>query len=108
MRNGASWAFAKIGGLGRFMVHDLTQGALKSLVLPAIFQADDEGSIPFTRSNVFNHLGTPVLKVLTTQPVKSLDAMFCRLQPEPFCSAFPGGYGACASSTRLTRAPGLS
>jgi hypothetical protein len=53
MRNGASWAFAKIGGLGRFMVHDLTQGALKSLVLPAIFQADDEGSIPFTRSNVF-------------------------------------------------------
>ena len=34
------------------MGHDLTQGSLKSLMLPAIFQADDGGSIPLTRSSV--------------------------------------------------------
>jgi hypothetical protein len=32
------------------------QLALKSLVYPIAFQADDEGSIPFTRSNLFNYL----------------------------------------------------
>ena len=34
----------------------LTQGSLKSLSLPTTFQADDEGSIPFTRSSLFGHL----------------------------------------------------
>jgi hypothetical protein len=29
---------------------------LRSLDFSTAFQADDEGSIPFTRSNVFNHL----------------------------------------------------
>jgi hypothetical protein len=46
-------AFARIRRLGRFLLHDLTQRSLKSLVLPAIFPADDEGSIPFTRSKSF-------------------------------------------------------
>jgi len=36
----------------------LTQGSLKSLSLLTTFQADDEGSIPFTRSNLFNELGS--------------------------------------------------
>ena len=39
------------------MGRHLTQGPLKSLSLPTTFQAEDEGSIPFTRSNLFNDLG---------------------------------------------------
>jgi hypothetical protein len=31
------------------------------------FQADDEGSIPFTRSNVFNRLRHVTLAVLTSR-----------------------------------------
>ena len=38
------------------MGRHLTQGPLKSLSFPAAFQADDEGSIPFTRSNNINGL----------------------------------------------------
>jgi|NGEPerStandDraft_6_1074524.scaffolds.fasta_scaffold206331_2 hypothetical protein len=52
-----SFPVAKIGSLGRFLGCHLTQGSLKSLSLSTTFQADDEGSIPFTRSNVFNGLG---------------------------------------------------
>ena len=45
-----SFPVAKIGSLGRFLGCHLTQGSLKSLSLSTTFQADDEGSIPFTRS----------------------------------------------------------
>src|ERR1035441_9625030 len=48
---------AKIGGFRTVLGCHLTQGSLKSFSLPTTFQADDEGSIPFTRSNVFNGLG---------------------------------------------------
>jgi hypothetical protein len=44
---------------------DLTQGSLKSLSLPTIFQAEDEGSIPFTRSNIFNDLGSGALGIVS-------------------------------------------
>jgi hypothetical protein len=44
---------AKIGGFRTVLGRHLTQGPLKSLSFPAAFQADDEGSIPFTRSS--NH-----------------------------------------------------
>src|ERR1039457_6910104 len=47
---------AKIGGFRTVLGCHLTQGSLKSLSLPTTFQADDEGSIPFTRSNLFNGL----------------------------------------------------
>jgi hypothetical protein len=35
---------------------DLSENPLKNLVKPSDFQAEYEGSIPFTRSNVFNGL----------------------------------------------------
>jgi hypothetical protein len=44
---------------------DLTQGSLKSLSLPTIFQAEDEGSIPFTRSNLFNELEGGALGIVS-------------------------------------------
>jgi hypothetical protein len=43
----------------------LTQGSLKSLSLLTTFQADDEGSIPFTRSNLFNDLGGGALGIVS-------------------------------------------
>ena len=45
------------GSLGRFLALKKYQLALEYLAFPIAFQADDEGSIPFTRSNVFNGLG---------------------------------------------------
>jgi hypothetical protein len=42
--------------LGRFLALKKYQLALNYLTFPIAFQADDEGSIPFTRSNVFNRL----------------------------------------------------
>jgi hypothetical protein len=54
------------------------------------FQADDEGSIPFTRSNLFNgsrHKRAAILAVVLlltdTRPafVRLLDASACRWQP---------------------------
>jgi len=38
---------------------------LKSLSFPAAFQAEDEGSIPFTRSNLFNDLVTGALGIVS-------------------------------------------
>jgi hypothetical protein len=46
-------AVAKIGEFRTILGRHLKQGALKYLSLPTIFQADDEGSIPFTRSSLF-------------------------------------------------------
>jgi hypothetical protein len=48
---------------------DLTQGSLKSLSLPTIFQAEDEGSIPFTRSNLFNDLVGDALGIVSRRAV---------------------------------------
>ena len=42
--------------LGRFLEPGMYQPPLKCLVSPIAFQADDEGSIHFTRSDVFNGL----------------------------------------------------
>jgi len=47
---------AKLGEFRTVLGGYLTQGSLKSLSFPAAFQPEDEGSIPFTRSNVFNDL----------------------------------------------------
>jgi hypothetical protein len=47
----------------------LTQGSLKSLSLPTTFQADDEGSIPFTRSNHFNELDGVSLGIVSSRTV---------------------------------------
>jgi hypothetical protein len=47
---------AKIGEFRTVLGSHLTQGPLKSLSYPAAFQADDEGLIPFARSNLFNDL----------------------------------------------------
>src|SRR5664280_2900058 len=47
---------AKIGAFRTVLGCHLTQGSLKSLSLPTTFQADDDGSIPFTRSNACRHL----------------------------------------------------
>jgi hypothetical protein len=46
----------KIGALRTVLRCHLTQTSLKSLNLLTIFQADDKGSIPFTRPNLFNDL----------------------------------------------------
>jgi hypothetical protein len=47
---------AKIGAFTTVLGCHLTQGSLKSLSLRTTFQADDEGSIPFTRSSLFADL----------------------------------------------------
>jgi hypothetical protein len=49
-------AVAKIGEFRTVLGRHLTQGSLKSLSLPTIFQAEDEGSIPLTRSNLFSRI----------------------------------------------------
>jgi hypothetical protein len=46
-------------------VHQMLECSMKSTA----FQADDEGSIPFTRSNVFNRLRHVTLAVLTSRPL---------------------------------------
>src|ERR1019366_1531372 len=56
---------AKIGAFRTVLGRDLTQGSLKSLSLPTIFQAEDEGSIPFTRSNLFNESGGGALGIVS-------------------------------------------
>ena len=53
-----SLSVAKIGPGRAVLGRHLTQGPLKSLSLLTTFQGDDEGSIPFTRSNLFNGLGS--------------------------------------------------
>ena len=45
-----------MGSLGRFLALKKYQLAQKYLAFPIAFQADDEGSIPFTRSNLFRAL----------------------------------------------------
>ena len=40
---------------------------LAPLVQPTVFQADDEGSIPFTRSNRFNYLVDGPAAILTSR-----------------------------------------
>ena len=47
---------AKRGAFRAVFYGVLTQAPLKSLAYQSAFQADDEGSIPFTRSNALNHL----------------------------------------------------
>jgi hypothetical protein len=42
---------------------------LNSLSFPTTFQADDEGSIPFTRSNLFNDLEGVTLDIVSRQAV---------------------------------------
>ena len=44
------------GSLGQFLALKMYQLALISLAFPIAFQADDEGSIPLTRSNLFRCL----------------------------------------------------
>jgi hypothetical protein len=56
---------AKIGGFRTVLGRHLTQGPLKSLSFPAAFQAEDEGSIPFTRSNLFNELEGGALGIVS-------------------------------------------
>jgi hypothetical protein len=56
---------AKIGAFRTVLGRHLTQGSLKSLSLPTTFQAEDEGSIPFTRSNLFNDLGGGTLGIVS-------------------------------------------
>ena len=64
---------AKIGEFRTVLGCHLTQGSLKSLSLPTIFQADDEGSIPFTRSNYFNYLVHVAPRVDTQRAVGALN-----------------------------------
>jgi hypothetical protein len=45
-----------LGSFGQFLALKKYQLALKNLAFPIAFQADDEGSIPFTRSSLFNYL----------------------------------------------------
>ena len=52
-RQGRSWC-VKPGAFDTFLGVNLTHRPLESLKNVAAFQADDEGSIPFTRSNLFN------------------------------------------------------
>ncbi len=56
---------AKIGEFRTVLGGYLTQGSLKSLSFPAAFQAEDEGLIPFTRSNLFNGLGGGALGIVS-------------------------------------------
>ena len=62
-------AVAKIGVFRTVLGRHLTQAPLKSLSFPAAFQADDEGSIPFTRSNLFNGLDGVSLGIVSSQAV---------------------------------------
>jgi hypothetical protein len=52
-----------LGRKSRFLILEKCQDPLISLGLPTAFQADDEGSIPFTRSNVFKALVSFARKV---------------------------------------------
>jgi hypothetical protein len=51
-----SLAVAKIGGFRTVLGCHLTQASLESFNFPTAFQAENESSIPFTRSNLFNDL----------------------------------------------------
>ena len=53
MRTNDSKTLAQDSAFGTIFYGVLTQHLLKSLECSAAFQADDEGSIPFTRSNSF-------------------------------------------------------
>jgi hypothetical protein len=55
----------KIGAFRTVLERYLIQWSLKSLSLPTTFQAEDEGSIPFTRSNLFNDLGSGALGIVS-------------------------------------------
>jgi len=63
------------------------QGSLKSLSLPTTFQAEDEGSIPFTRSNLFNDLGGGTLGFVSRRAAvlchggAMSDGNLCREEP---------------------------
>jgi hypothetical protein len=46
---------------------ELVHQGIEVIVVLVAFQADDEGSIPFTRSNVFNRLRHFSLAVLTSR-----------------------------------------
>ena len=46
---------------------ELVHQGIEAIVVLVAFQADDEGSIPFTRSNVFKRLGATALPILTTR-----------------------------------------
>ena len=55
----------QLGSLGQFLALKKYQLALKNLAFPIAFQADDDGSIPFTRSNLFNALGGSTLGLVS-------------------------------------------
>jgi hypothetical protein len=55
----------QLGGKGAFSALEMYQPALILLMTATAFQADDEGSIPFTRSNVFNGLRHGRCSILT-------------------------------------------
>jgi hypothetical protein len=44
----------------RFLARKEYQPSLSCNRFPKVFQADDEGSIPFTRSNLFKGLARPI------------------------------------------------
>ena len=56
-RFGCVFECQQLGSLGQFLALKKYQLALNYLTFPIAFQAEDEGSIPFTRSNLFNDLG---------------------------------------------------
>jgi hypothetical protein len=60
---------AKTGAFRTVLGGYLTQGSLKSLSLLTTFQAEDEGSIPFTRSNLFNDLVGDALGIVSRRAV---------------------------------------
>jgi hypothetical protein len=80
---------AKLGEFRTVLGGYLTQGSLKSLSFPAAFQADDEGSIPFTRSNVFNDLGGGAHGIVSRRAIALCqgaaisDCIRCREEPSP-------------------------
>jgi hypothetical protein len=68
-RFGCSSECQQKGSLGRFLALKKYQLALKGLAFPIAFQADDEGSIPFTRSNLFNELEGGALGIVSRRAV---------------------------------------
>jgi hypothetical protein len=55
--------------LGQFLALKKYQLALNYLTFPIAFQADDDGSIPFTRSNVLNDLEGVALGIVSSRAV---------------------------------------
>ncbi len=68
-RFGCVFECQQLGSLGQFLALKKYQLALNYLTFPIAFQADDDGSIPFTRSNVLNDLEGVALGIVSSRAV---------------------------------------